>query len=97
MKPYFKTRSIRQKVDDARARHIAIANEVANYDREYTIIEPDGTCRKVIKKATDYKFGIFNKKGYRPVRLYETREEAENDLKTWRKPEYYEIREILEW
>ena len=44
------------------------------------------------------KFGIFNKKGYLPIELFTTREEAEKCLaETFRKPEYYEVREIIDF
>lgn len=44
------------------------------------------------------KFGIFNVKGYRPLELFATREEAEKCLaENFRKPEYYEIREIIDF
>lgn len=70
-------------------------NAVADYDERVTIIE-NGVAKTHIEKASEKKFGIFNKKGYRALQLFYTREEAEECLKTFRMPQYYEIREI-EW
>ena len=93
---FIKRPSVRQKVENARASHRAIANEVADYDEKIVNVKPDGTIEVIAQKASECSFGIFNKKGYRAIKIFKTREEAENELKTWRKPEYYDIREI-EW
>lgn len=70
--------------------------EVADYDEEYYVVDPNGEQRYFIKKASDNKFGIFHIKGYRAIRLFATREEAEKELATFRKKELYQVREI-EW
>lgn len=74
----------------------SIRNEVANYDNEYYVCDENGTTKHVIEKASEKKFGIFNVKGYRAIRLFYTREEAEKELKTWKRPDFYQVREI-EW
>lgn len=48
-------------------------------------------------ERNNMKFGIFNKKGYRPIELFITREEAEQCLSHFKKPEYYDIREIQDF
>ena len=93
---FTKNPSAKYKREQARALADSIRNEVADYDEKYIICNEDGTETTVVEKAHDKTFGIFNKKGYRAIKLFYTREEAEEELKTWRKPEYYDIREI-EW
>ena len=44
-----------------------------------------------------YKFGIFYKNGYVMRKGFETKEEAEEELSHYTHPEYFQIREILEW
>lgn len=70
--------------------------DVADYDEIKTIIEENGEVHNVIVKASDNKFGIFHIKGYRAIKLFATREEAEKELATFRKKELYQVREI-EW
>ena len=91
---FVKRPSARYKREQARAKADQIRNEVANYDDAYTIIESDGTVHNYINKASDNKFGIFHIKGYRAIRLFPTREEAEKELETFRKKELYQVREI---
>lgn len=92
---FTKKPSVRQKIKEARDRHRSIANEVANYDEEYYVCT-NGEEKHVIEKASEKKFGIFNVKGYRAIKLFYTREEAEEELKTWKRPDLYQVREI-EW
>lgn len=73
-----------------------IRKSVSDYDDRYTVIDEDGTAHNFVDKASDKRYGIFNKKGYRAIKLFMTRESAEEELSSWRKPEYYDIREI-EW
>lgn len=70
--------------------------EIANYDEEYYVVDPNGEQRHIIEKASEKHFGIFNKRGYRALKLFHTREEAEIELSTWKRPDFYDIREI-EW
>ena len=49
------------------------------------------------KDREKIKYGIFHKKGYVMIKGFETKEEAEKDLATWRNPQFYCVREILEW
>ena len=93
---FTKKPSVRQKIKEARERAESIRNEVANYDEEFYIANADGTSTHHIIKASDTKFGIFNKKGYRAIKLFYTREEAEHELSLWKRPDLYEVREI-EW
>jgi hypothetical protein len=93
---FIKKPSARYVREQARAKADQIRNEVANYDDAYTVIESDGTVHNYIDKASDNKFGIFHIKGYRAIRLFATREEAEKELATWRNPNLYQVREI-EW
>ena len=69
--------------------------EIVDYDETKTIIEENGEVHNVIVKASEKKFGIFNKKGYRPIVMFYTREEAEQTLKSWKRPDLYDIRELL--
>ena len=93
---FVKKPSVRQKIKEARDRHKAIATEVANYDENITFVHEDGTTTEVVVKASEKRYGIFNKKGYRAIKLFYTREEAERTLKSWQRPDFYEVREI-EW
>ena len=69
--------------------------EIADYDEIETVIDPNGEARNIIVKASEKKFGIFNKRGYRPIVMFFTREEAEQTLKGWKRPDLYDIRELL--
>lgn len=91
-----KTPSIRQKLEESKKRRKAIANEIANYDEECYVVDPNGEQRHIIDKASEKHFGIFNKRGYRAIKLFKTREEAEQELATWKRPDFYDVREI-EW
>lgn len=70
--------------------------EIADYDERATFVEEDGSVHNIIIKASEKHFGIFNKRGYRAIKLFYTREEAENELKNWKRPDFYDVREI-EW
>ena len=70
--------------------------EIADYDEIVTIVDPNGETRNIIDRAKDKKFGIFHIKGYRAIKLFYTREDAEKELSTWRRPDLYQVREI-EW
>ena len=74
----------------------SIREEVANYDNEYYVCDENGKETHVIEKASEKTFGIFNVKGYRAIKLFYSREEAEEELKTWKRPDLYQVREI-EW
>ena len=74
----------------------SIRNEVANYDNEYYVCDENGNTKHVIEKASEKTFGIFHIKGYRAIKLFYSREEAEEELKTWKRPDLYQVREI-EW
>lgn len=73
--------------------------------KEYSveILNGDGTIREVIDKH-DYHFGLFYAKGWKPIRLFKTKEEAEEYLEKFIQETHrenvrnkYAIREILEW
>lgn len=91
-----KTPSINEQRKAAKKRSKEIANEIADYDEHIYVQQEDGSCRYFIDKASEKHFGIFNKRGYRALKLFHTREEAEIELSTWKRPDFYDIREI-EW
>ena len=93
---FIKRPNVRQRIDQARARHESYNSQVADYDEYSVIVNPDGTHKEVLDKASEKKFGIFYKKGYRPQGLFRTREEAEKKLNSLARPDLYDIREI-EW
>lgn len=93
---FIKRPSVRQKITEARKRHESYAKQVADYDDEYYVMHEDGTTTHHIDKASDKHFGIFYKKGYRAIGLFNSKEEAEEKLKTLKRPDLYDIREI-EW
>ena len=73
--------------------------------KEYSIdiLNEDGTIRDVIDKH-DYMWGLFYAKGYKPIKLFKSKEEAENYLNEYlekynkEQVRYkYAVREILEW
>lgn len=72
----------------------SIRNEIADYDDHITIIESDGTVHNLVDKAANKKFGIFHIKGYRAIKLFVNKEDAEKELATWRNPALYQVREI---
>ena len=93
---FTKKPSVRQKIDMARKRHESYRNQVADYDKAEVIINEDGTHKEVIVKASEHKWGIFYKKGYRALDIFKTKEEAEERLSQSKRPDLYDIREI-EW
>ena len=93
---FVKTPSVRERRKQALQKANDIRNEVANYDVHIIICNDDGTETHIVEKASEKKFGIFHIKGYRAIRLFATREEAEKELATFRKKELYQVREI-EW
>lgn len=93
---FVKKPSARYKREQARLKAEQIRNEVADYDEHIIICNEDGSETHIVNKASDNKFGIFHIKGYRAIRLFATREEAEKELATWRNPNLYQVREI-EW
>lgn len=81
---FTKKPSVREILDRKKTQHKTLEKEIArNQYCEY--------------ERNNMKFGIFNKKGYRPIELFITREEAEQCLSHFRKPEYYDIREIQDF
>lgn len=93
---FIKKPSVRCKLKQAKLRAESIRNKVADYDDRYTVIDENGQVHNYIDKASEKHFGIFNKRGYRALKLFHTREEAEIELSTWKRPDFYDIREI-EW
>ena len=93
---FVKKPSIRQRIATARKRHESYAKAVANYDEELVVVNDDGTVKVIAQKASECKFGIFYKKGYRALSIFKTREEAEERLAKSRRPDLYDIRE-MEW
>lgn len=93
---FTKKPSVRQKLEMSKKRHDRIRNEVANYDEVYYVCNEDGTSTKHVVKANQFEWGIFNKRGYRALELFATKEEAEEKLKTYKRPDFCEVRHI-EW
>lgn len=93
---FTKTPSARYKREQARLKADQIRNEVADYDEYIIICNDDSSETHIVEKASEKKFGIFHIKGYRAIKLFKAKEDAEKELSTWRNPNLYQVREI-EW